>query len=297
MVSDDDKDLTPEERLSIMLALLADVDSPQGARPTLQEIQEWHAGRLDEKRAMEVKSHVARDPDCYQLWREIIAAEATVSEEAVKKQSWFIVLIARLKSSLSKPLPLVLGGGLTAALATMFIVLILPLLQTAWTPLGDPVDSGIAYNWPYQSMSRTRGGELSYQQKVALQYGIRLGIENRTYQNNEWTTAMTSLPDKLPTCGQSKDTTMCEQQNRLLKLTGINTGVMYLACLEYQSGKQQVFDQEYWHEQSQAWKKLSEQLAQAKLPRLEEIASSIYSQSDSRDAQCAAIRDVIYLSY
>jgi len=46
-------------------------------------------GKLDSKRAEEVKTYVARDSDCYQLWSDLLAEENLAESEQDRLQSMF----------------------------------------------------------------------------------------------------------------------------------------------------------------------------------------------------------------
>ena len=78
---------TEKDRLNAMLALIGDDEKPVGSKPDLQEIQAWHQNKLDATRALEVKTHVARDPECYQLWSDLLAEDkAAVSKPGLFEQ-------------------------------------------------------------------------------------------------------------------------------------------------------------------------------------------------------------------
>ena len=55
---------------------------PKGKAPQWHELAAWRAGNLPDARAIEVLSHVANDPTCFQQWLDIAEAEAWTQEEA-----------------------------------------------------------------------------------------------------------------------------------------------------------------------------------------------------------------------
>ena len=55
---------------------------PKGEAPQWHELAAWRAGNLPDARAVEVLSHVANDPACFQQWLDIAEAEAWTQEEA-----------------------------------------------------------------------------------------------------------------------------------------------------------------------------------------------------------------------
>ena len=119
MHKDNHNGQSEKERLNAMLALVADEEKPVGRKPDLQEIQAWHMGKLDAQRANEVKTHVARDPGCYQQWSDLLAEEKTaVDKPGIFEQvnSWLQAIIAGSRPQLT-----------LALVASLVVAITLPL--------------------------------------------------------------------------------------------------------------------------------------------------------------------------
>lgn len=132
-------------------------NSPTGAEPDWLEIEDWHAGLLDEKRADEVLSHVANSPECFQKWQDICEAEAFLEQNpldapAVTEQEQRIStnpapynLVGwgrKLLDSLSNNYLPAAGG---AVAATLLAVLIVPkLVGNTPSNAGDMINASLA---------------------------------------------------------------------------------------------------------------------------------------------------------
>ncbi len=81
-----------EDRVNLLLGLIADDEAAIGVKPDLWEIQAWHLDKLDKHRAAQVKSHLARDPECYQLWSDLLIEDAA-------QQSLQHYLVAQFKTA------------------------------------------------------------------------------------------------------------------------------------------------------------------------------------------------------
>lgn len=287
----------PEQRLTGMLRLVVDSRSATGRKPDLEEIQSWHLGRLSEPRASEVKSHVARDPECFQLWSELVAAEQqtqSIADTAVPAQStdglWY-----RFKRWWKTPLQAWASGTVATAALVLFVIVMLPQSAT-WSPLQDPVRAELTYDWPYESMSLTRGGDLVYRDKIALQSGLRQAIAVTTTGIEHWQMVVKRMPKVPLSCTEQSDVAACNRSNDLLTRVGIHSGVLYLACLDYQHHQQQAFDETYWKKLLNSWQELTEESRTVLNPVLSEKIQQI-STSTNREQQCEIVRDVIYMSY
>ena len=283
----------PDERLTAVLRLLADDEAPIGLKPHLLEIQAWHLGKLSKERAEEVKSHVARDPVCYQLWSDLIAEES----QAASSKSFSISLIGSyLKVWLGKRPAWWVSGGVVTAMLAIFAVLYVPYISQPWSPLDEPIVADVSYDWPWQGMSLRRGGDLSYRQKIAFQSGMRKGFSITTQDKGTWSTAIASLPDKALSCESEANPAVCEQQTLLLVDTGVHTGVLYMACLEFEEGKQHNFSEDYWNNQPIAWSRLAQRMeSYQELNGMRTITTTIAEKQ--RSAQCESVRELINLSY
>lgn len=285
------------KRLISLLALMADHETPSGPKPDLREIQDWHLGKLDAARAAQVKSHVARDPECYQMWSELLAEEkaTTIDSATAKKGSVLSVITKQIKQAWNKHGQSWLAGGLVTAMIAVFVVILIPQ-QGTWSPIDDPVRAELTYDWPYANMSVTRGGELSYRNKIALQTGIRIGIEITALAKQGWEQAIYQLPKQTLPCDQEADVNTCIEQTETLKKLGIYSGVLYLACLDLQQGEQNYFDEKYWQQMTEAWSYISYETKPLKLSSLQ-LKIEMIGTSKSKEQQCELVRDVIFMSY
>ncbi len=129
--------LASGDRLSLLLGLIADDKPAAGAKPDLWEIQAWHLGKLDKQRAAQVKSHVARDPMCYQLWSDLLIEDAA---QQYSQNS----LVAQLKTAWAKLVNMLFDTGwqrpIVISLTTVFVMTIgiqifmKPDINTDFTP-------------------------------------------------------------------------------------------------------------------------------------------------------------------
>jgi len=286
----------PEERLAAILGLIADNAEPIGPAPDLKEIQDWHLGKLEESRATEVKTHVARNPACFQLWADIMAAETAIESEIAVEESIFQKLINRIKQWRANTSRMWVEGGLATAVAVMLVIIVVPFDRDGWSPDDNPIVSGIEYDWPYLSLSTSRGGELTHQQKTALKSGLRQGLQLTTQGKQGWQVAIDSLPKSSISCDKEVNKDGCERESDLLKKVGLHASVLYLACLEYEHDQLASFDDMFWSEQTQAWKDIAERMQHENIKALQE-AVSVLSNQATKDQQCESVREVIYLSH
>lgn len=69
-----------DERSALTAVLLGQTGTPQGSRPTAQEISAWARGSLSGQRRIEVESHIALDPDVFaEAMRRLRSAGRTVA--------------------------------------------------------------------------------------------------------------------------------------------------------------------------------------------------------------------------
>lgn len=295
MTEHDDK-YTPGERLGAIFGLLADNEAPVGPRPDLNEIQAWHNGKLDESRAAEIKTHVARDPECFAIWSELLATQDDMVEQAAETSHRPILFLDKIKRFFIAPIPKWVGGGIATTMAILLVVLMLPTQQD-WSPIDDPVLTDEKAQWPYLGRSITRGGSLNYRHKVALQAGISQGILLSTQGKHDWSKVLDYLHDKPQVCANEKEKQLCEKQTQLLQKTGLHASVLYLACLEHENVTTKSFDDSFWKKQTRAWRKIADELTTNQLQSVSEFAYELNRFADNRDEQCKTVRRLINLAY
>jgi hypothetical protein len=119
------------ERDEAMLALVLDQPEPApGPRPGLDELWDWHAGKIKGERAVQIKAHVARDAEVYAAWREIRLALAeseradnTTAVAVDRGRSWWV----RFRDWL---FPDGFGGGLAVAATAAGVAVMVGILMS-----------------------------------------------------------------------------------------------------------------------------------------------------------------------
>jgi len=289
---------TAEERLTAILALLADSEAPIGLRPDLKEIQDWHRGKLNASRAAEVKTHVARDPDCFQMWSDLLAAQASAEASQPTKIKRLEKLFEKIKSRLKFPVLAKTSAGLATAVAVLLAIILLPEQQMEWSPSDNPIIvADLQAEWPYLARTTRSEGTLTYNQKIALQAGLSQGILLSTQGQREWAQVLEYIHDTPKSCAKSDKRSLCEAQTQALLKTGLHASVLYVACLEYTSAKTKSFTDEFWVNQTMAWKSIGDELNNNELQPISKYAFTLNGLRDDRAAQCRAVRELINLAY
>jgi len=285
-----------------ILALMADKGNASGDKPDLAEIQLWRSGQVDELRAAEIKSHIAADPDVYELWQSLVAADQSLSEDHAgdtetmqpggSMSLWGRVGQAwkNLQSSGSNwP-----AYSLVAAMALALVIIF---------PRGDnfPALEELWYDWPYASIGTgtTRSAGLAYALKESLQAGLRSGLTKRVGDREAWLPVINALPEMPPTCTADSNPESCDTRQELVKELGSLAAENYLVCA--------ALDQEQissahpiWAEQRFDWKRLHrKQLAlnePALLGPLSELIEQLAGAEDPA-VTCTLVGDLVLLSY
>ena len=71
---------TDDQNLALASLLLDNPDPPLGDKPTIVELWDWMHGSLSPQRASEVETHVARDPNIFEQWRQLRLSESQVEQ-------------------------------------------------------------------------------------------------------------------------------------------------------------------------------------------------------------------------
>jgi len=285
-------ELRPSDKLASLLVLMSDKEPPVGATPNLKEIQDWQFDKLDEQRAAEVKTHIARDPECYRMWSDLHAASTFEPEiEKIPTTNIFLTFIKQLWSK-----PVWLGsGGMVTAMLVIVVVILFPNNKSDWSPLNDPIHAVPEFNWPYLAMSGTRGGTVDYRFKRAFQTGMRNGLQLTTQGQQGWSTAIDILPESLLPCESTANSTQCVQQSELVRKIGVYTAVLYIACLDKDANKESNFDEVFWRSQSDAWDKLGDELQAENIKVFNNKIDKL--KTGNQEQQCNTVRDLIYMTY
>ena len=245
-------------------------NKPTGPEPDWQEIEDWHMDVLDDVRADQVLSHIANNPECFQMWRDICeAAElleqsplvdeaqeiATAAQNSTTNPAaWDLVgwLTKGAKSIFNQPLPAI--GGAVAA--TVFAVMIVPKLLTS--PSVNPTDLVNSSLTQYAALgaplpqtplqaNTTRSlagvlGNLSADEveKHHINHGLRLAfdslsIDNKTQGANDnlagWMPWRESLPESSFDCTLAADSQHCANVSNDMNMLGQWALVTHLSCV------------------------------------------------------------------
>ncbi len=250
-------------KAQVLLVLALDKPALSGTRPSLLDIDLFRRGHLPKKRLNEVKAFIARDPECYQMWRDLIAAERLVpqrsqSEHTVfNRQKWWTWL---------QPKP-VFAGSFVAALSIVLMVIQFyglpkPTLEQSIT------DDYLAFSespnpsmwWP-ESTSKSLPFVIPtpYQQaKKAVRAGFRRGLETLLQQSrlsDDWQTVILSYPEQMPPCSKDQNT-LCQQRQQILSNLGYWLTLAHLECQQ----PNQTDDSNYLQKQQIRVKYFQEQL-------------------------------------
>lgn len=228
------------EKAQAIIALAADKSEAKGEKPTLEEIVAWHEKRMDEPRASEVKAHIARDPEAYQMWFEYREANQQFSKESsnqVKsKTSWKDSLSKIIESIIPTAIKPSYGvAGIAASVAGFMLVIPMFLGHG----LEQRLDSGYsnwsgevsAENWMWdqammpKSLLPFSAPDVSQQ---AFQNGFREGLSELTKGDSEWKTRIEQIHLNESTC--SSEDEACIDFEKLNLLAGRWAALSYLQC-------------------------------------------------------------------
>lgn len=240
-------------------------NTPIGIEPGWQDIHDWHTGALEAVRADEVLSHVANNPECFQMWRDICEAaeyleqnpldeEETVSATAsklateTKPAAWDLVgwLRKGVKTIFGQPLPAI--GGAVAA--TLFAVMVVPKLMTSasinpgdlvnnslaqYSALGAPLPQTALTATVTRSMASVLGNMSENDvEKHQLNHGLKEAFDS--VQNKDdaelvnWLPWRQSLPEQAIDCTLAIDQTHCNEISTDMSTLGQWALVNHLAC-------------------------------------------------------------------
>jgi hypothetical protein len=77
---------------------------------------------------------------------------------------------------------------------------------------------------------------------------------------------------------------------------GMHTAELYLACLLYQGGRQQLLSKTFWDKQQNIWQGIANDLKNSSLPEFSDYAEEI-SDSIDHAQQCAAVQELIFSAF
>ncbi len=283
-----------------LLALSSGAPAPKGKRPSLLEIDLWRRNKLSKKRSIDVKSYIARDSECYQLWQDLIASEQQLNEE---KEAASVSIGQRLKNWVFGENKRWLGGGFAVATMALFVTVI--GLKSFLNPnmmIGISKDyeqfssSPLASNWYYKSNDKGLSFTLPTpydKTKTTVLVGLHSGLidlkSTGKISNNEWNNIINQYPDKLPECLDSQTTEQCQKQNKLLHGFGRWLALMQLDC----SQSNQAKDANYYSLQQQRIDYFSQEIIEFSV--LEPLITQLQGwQNTTEQSQfCQQINDLL----
>jgi hypothetical protein len=239
-VADDDMHRR-REHASVLAALELTRRPPEGHCPDEEQIAAWTNDALSERRANEVKSHVAHCERCFAIWTELLDGEAPVAESDPPSPGPVRLPWLRGWRGLFG------GGALMATLAGVLAVLVVvPALDDR--ELQSGLDSGfetfagayapgeLAHRWPWSAGFATRAGKgvggepLERVANAAFRAGIVEGIRQLAVGNEFWEEVLRAAGPQQEPCEPADVPEGCGDVARDMTALGRWSALTYLAC-------------------------------------------------------------------
>jgi len=169
-----------EEAHKLAIAsLLLDTPPPvKGPRPTLEELWDWMHDAIDENRAAEIRTHVARNSDVAEEWRELRLVLDEMQSESHpatnEKQPTLLNKISEWLGNLQSPPLIGQFGGTLAGIALVGFSLL--LLLKVYDPAQEPIsETPFWQDWQVSKTAQTSPyDEATLVAMKTLLYGMRL---------------------------------------------------------------------------------------------------------------------------
>ncbi len=226
-----------------LLALALDNPPPaDGIAPDLNELLAWQQGRVAQPRADEIKSHVARDPEIYALWREaraMLASQLPKQQPKRERLQWPDWLIF--------PDWLAQGGLPIAITAALLVAIGLPQLEHS-SALSSQIDEDYQSLAPMALSSAQWNAGFDQQEKalmppksgnpnlsdlkLPINVGIRQGLLDLTSTgklNSSWSGLLKFYPPLQASCPDGQN---CQTKFAVLKEFGRWMALNRLQCLD-----------------------------------------------------------------
>jgi len=284
---------------AVLLALSVAPPVASGKRPGLLEIDLWRRNKLSKKRHLEVKSYIARDSECFQLWLDLLDAERQLKLE---KQASHITLWQKIVTAWKNEKKLWMGGGLVAATTAVFVavfglkVFLAPDILYGINQNYQQFDSHpFAAQWHYQDYDKGLSFSIPTPYdiaKKAVLVGVREGLtelHQSAKLSHEWQAIINQYPNTLPRCEATLSTEQCQQQNVLLTDFG-----RWLALVQLQCSQPALIDTaEYFTLQQQRKDYFEQQLST--MPLLQPLKQQAQSWDTTPDMQilCNNIKNLL----
>lgn len=271
MVDKSQSEFDAETKAEVLLMLALDDGSPEGTRPTREDIAAWHEGLVDaKKRAQEIKSWIVRDSECYQVYHDLLSAEMAIDSITVQtKRSidkpGFIDYLSRILTVWTIPKP-----ALAASLAVFILsIVLIPrfvndpqyLIDAGYTTISG---QGMKFDdsWPWNNDLQTKSvdltellhGGIDKNPNSSFLFGIRNGLETLSFEDQAaLALAIQGLPDRESDCSQDTNVSNCVIRQKLSVLTGRWAILNYAGC---NAVKVTGISSEFWVQQSNALEKI-----------------------------------------
>ena len=284
-----------------LLALALDAKKTMGIKPSLLEIDLWRRGKLNKQRSAEVKSFVARDSDCYQLWMDLLEAEQVLAAE--KQQQKDKARQSRLDWFASIN-PLNFGGGLVFA-TTACLIAVVSLKMLLQPNLLGSIDNDyasfsgnpMAAHWYYQSNDKSFNFKppTAYDKlKPIVLVGIYSGLSElqqsgQLANTEQWNEVISAYPTNTTVCVAGDQQASCQQQQDLLKNFGRNLALLQLSC----SQPDMPLSADYYSQQQKRLMLFKEQIAvdEDLLPLTDTLNQ--WQPSTDKDKFCGQVKQLL----
>lgn len=230
------------DKSTAFLALALDDKQPTGNKPSLLDIDLWRRGKLNKKRSAEVKSFVARDSECYQLWMDLLGAEKMLLAEKQQQKNKAKLSVSDWLASIN---PLKFGGGLVFA-TTACLIAVVGIKSLINPSLMNGIDSDyarfsgdpMATHWYYQSNDKSFNFKppTPYDRlKPIILVGLYTGLSDlqqsgQLPKTEQWNEVIAAYPTETKPCLEGGTQQSCQQQQALLKNFGRNLALLQLNC-------------------------------------------------------------------
>ena len=223
---------TDEQQLALATLLLDNPEPPVGEAPTTAELWDWMHGSLSLQRAAEVETHVARDPDIFEQWRQLRQAEsefgafdtqASSSDQDVDSVGWW----QRIRDAVTDP-GLHPARGLAVGL-TMVVVFVAAGLLRQTPGYGPGIGPEFWVDW--QSPKHSSASNVSAEQQAHLQL-ILSGIADHLRELQQPQTGPDGEELPVAECRVAND---CDDTSEILFDLGQRAAVARSRCLTEQS--------------------------------------------------------------
>lgn len=238
--SDEDGISSGDNRLAKLALLLDTPEKAEGRVPDTDELWDWMHGCVEDPvRAAQIRSHVARDPDVFELWHEMRLSENSVehliTSASSSAKSTGVALVEPNKAVSSKVSPLDLTGWFSRLGALM------PPMRYGGVALAAILGGVVAINltntqpvdvWSDWQTPKSTGQEQAVPDQLEIQ-SVLAGVAG---QMNELSMPVLgpngeTLPRAIPECTDATESQACGPRRQALYDLGSLALQARVACL------------------------------------------------------------------